>query len=776
MKSTVGTIFSSYKTTIILLLIYAVMMAIATFVEKQMSTTAAKIIIYYSPVFFLLQLLLVVNFIATCVKNKMLSKGKYAYAMVHIAFIVILTGAMTTHIFSEEGTIHIRENESSSQMLIETSDGSSVHELPFNIKLVKFTLKRYPGSSSPSSFESDLLIHSDGKDIRKNISMNNIIDMKGYRLFQASYDKDEKGTILSVNKDVAGRNITYMGYALLFIGFVLCFTVKNTRFRQLIIRLKQLNASPKIIITFIILSSLSSNIVAQNPSNVFEAILNANVDKEHAATFGALPMQSTDGRIEPINTFSSEILRKLHHSEKIENMNSDQFLLNLLAMPEMWMHVPFISQTNKDIAHTFGLPKKECAYIDMFDSKGNYKLQKSLEDTYKKSPSERNKFDKDLIKLDEKINIFHELIEHKMLNIFPNENDLTHKWYSSGDDLSSFPQKDSLFINSIFAQYITSVQKGMQSGDWEKAYETLRAMDIYQQEVNSSLIINSQRVKTELMYNKLEVFRLCKIFYLILGGLLLGISFLSFFKSNRFINCISYILIGFIAISLLFHLFGIGLRWYIGGYAPWSNSYETMIYVSSISVLSGLIFVRQNKIICALATLFGGIILFVSGLNWMDPQIGTLVPVLKSPWLMLHVAIIVAAYGFFGLSFLLGVTNLSMISLNRKHQSGTMTTRVEELSIVNEISLWIGLALMTIGTFLGAIWANESWGRYWGWDPKETWALITIVVYTIVTHIRLIKGCGKPWLFNLLSAIAFASVLMTYFGVNYLLSGMHSYG
>jgi cytochrome c-type biogenesis protein CcsB len=200
-----------------------------------------------------------------------------------------------------------------------------------------------------------------------------------------------------------------------------------------------------------------------------------------------------------------------------------------------------------------------------------------------------------------------------------------------------------------------------------------------------------------------------------------------------------------------------------------------MVYVSWASVFAGLLFVRRSTITFALAILFAGIILFVSGLNWMDPQINLLVPVLKSPWLMFHVAIIVAAYGFFGISCLTGITNLIMQSIGGKKHS-MLVERVKELTIINEMSLWIGLALMSIGTFLGAVWANESWGRYWGWDPKETWALITIVVYAICLHLRLVKKWDNVRLFNLASVIAFLSVLMTYFGVNYFLSGMHSYG
>ena len=233
----------------------------------------------------------------------------------------------------------------------------------------------------------------------------------------------------------------------------------------------------------------------------------------------------------------------------------------------------------------------------------------------------------------------------------------------------------------------------------------------------------------------------------------------------------------FAAIAVfLFQTYGLGVRWYIAGYAPWSNSYETMVYVAWATTFGGLLFMRKSPITMALATLFSGIILFVSGLSWMDPQISPLVPVLKSPWLMFHVAVIVAAYGFFGISCLLGFTNMVVMSLVRNENFASLNRRIKELTVVNEMSLLIGLALMTVGTFLGAVWANESWGRYWGWDPKETWALVTVIVYAIVEHLRLVRSWYSTWSFNFLSVIAFSSVLMTFLGVNYFLSGMHSYG
>ena len=280
----------------------------------------------------------------------------------------------------------------------------------------------------------------------------------------------------------------------------------------------------------------------------------------------------------------------------------------------------------------------------------------------------------------------------------------------------------------------------------------------------------------ESLYNKLNIFGLCKTIYLLFGSILLFMAIVSLFVSPKWIKRIIPLCNLFIAGGFIYHVFGIGLRWHVAGYAPLSNLYETMVFVSMISIVAGFIFYRQSTVVYALAVVFGGLILFASGLSRMDPQIGLLVPVLKSPWLIFHVSIIIISYGFFGISFLLGITNLILLKINAKQENKIISLRIGKLSIINEMSLWIGLSFLTVGTFLGAIWANESWGRYWSWDPKETWALITIIAYTIVTHTAFThKRDNLKWL-NAGSVIAFFCALMTYFGVNYFLSGMHSYG
>ncbi|MEG1748304.1 MAG: cytochrome c biogenesis protein CcsA [Tannerellaceae bacterium] len=777
MKTTLNRIISSYVTTVVLLLVYALVLALATFIEKYHGTPAAKAMVYYSPLFFLLHFLLVLNFISALLKHQLLKKRKWGLMLTHLSFIIILLGALVSFLFGEEGILHLREGESSDRIAVHADGKTTFHTLPFSVELVKFNLTRYPGSASPSSYESELLVHVDGTTRNERVFMNNILDVKGYRFFQASYDTDEQGTVLSVNRDVAGRNITYTGYLLLVIGFIFCFIGKNSRFMKLSRRLKELRASASVVGTLLLLLISTVSLSAkESASPMLDAVLKYQISPAHAATFGALPVQLGNGRMVPVNTFSSEILRKLHKSERIGTINSDQFLLSLLAMPDMWMRVPFIANGNQELSSYYDLSKDECAYIELFDSNGNYKLQEKLDEAYNKMPADRNRFDKDLLKLDEQINILHQLMNEQMLNLFPREEAPDHKWYAPGDDLSDFNGKDSMFVSRIMDWYLSEVQTALQSGEWSKADEVVGMISTYQQAKNKTLDISPKKIQAELKYNKMEVFRYCKIGYLILGGLLLTLSFVMLFRQRRWMKGMIWVLGIGVLIVFHFHMLGMGMRWYIAGYAPWSNSYETMVYVAWATILGGLLFVRRSTITFSLATLFGGIILFVSGLSWMDPQINQLVPVLKSPWLMFHVAVIVAAYGFFGISCLIGLTNQVMMCIGGKKSRALLRNRIQELTIVNEMSLLVGLALMTIGTFLGAVWANESWGRYWGWDPKETWALITMVLYAVVIHLRLVKRWDNPWLLNLGSVVVFFSVLMTFFGVNYLLSGMHSYG
>lgn len=368
------------------------------------------------------------------------------------------------------------------------------------------------------------------------------------------------------------------------------------------------------------------------------------------------------------------------------------------------------------------------------------------------------------------------LLRFQLLRIFPLHGDsIQHRWIAPTEDLSKLDASEGEVIGQLFLNYRLLLRDALNGKNMKKADEALDKIYTYQQRHNTGLDISQKRMALEVSYNKLNLRRICQKGYLILGGLLLLLSFYPPKRKSQLLKIFSKILVGGILLFWLLHTTDMGMRWYLSGYAPWSNSYETMVSLAWASVLGGMLLGRRDLTAIALSTLFGGIALFVSGLSWMDPHISPLVPELKSPWLTFHVAVLILSYGFLGISCMIGMTNLC---LNIRTNSREVSTyqRIRRLSIISEMSMIAGLIFLYIGIFLGAIWANESWGRYWSWDPKETWALITAIVYTAVLHYRWFWRKKNDWTFNLFSQISFLAVLMTFLGVNYLLSGMHSYG
>lgn len=752
--------------------LYALILAVATLVENFYGPAVARESFYYAPWFILLQLLQAANLLAMFLQGsyfKRISKGSLIF---HGAFLFIWLGAAVTHYVGVTGIMHIREGETVSSMMRDEGAGMGNASLPFSVTLDDFRLQRYPGSHSPMSYESDLVIKKgDEAPVQATVRMNKVIDIDGYRLFQSSFDPDEQGTILSVSYDRPGMQLTYIGYFLLFAGFVLTLFSKKSRFGRLRRELGEMKKNmPYCVLFLLALSGVAGGqtVHAQQPC----------VSSQHAGKFGSLVVLNPNGRLEPVNSYTSAILRKLYGADKLNGINSDQFFLNLLSFPDEWGAYPFIKVDNKELLQRFGRSGKYIAWEDVFDSEGNYILTDEVNDIYAKPASERKRMDSDLLKLDESVNIVYRIMQHQLLPLFPDENDAQGKWYSAGDELNVFQGKDSLFVSKIMDWYIYELGNGVRSGNWEEADKIVGMMNIFQQAKSKTPAIDNQRVKAELLYNQLNLFFWCRLAYLILGGILLFIACGEIIADFKWGKKVCGILIALLVIAFLAHTSGVLLRWYISGRAPWANAYESMICTSWMLVGGGLLFARRFRILPALAGLLGGIMLFVAGLNHLNPEITPLVPVLQSYWLMSHVAIIMIGYVFFALCALTGLFNLILMSLLSATNRVKLQFRIREFTLLNEMAMILGLFFMTAGTFLGAIWANVSWGRYWGWDPKETWALISIVVYALVLHIRfipLLKG-KTTWCFNLLSVVAILSVIMTWFGVNYYLSGLHSYG
>lgn len=756
------------KTSLILLFLYALILAVATFIENKYGTAFVRKYIYTNVLFFCLQFAMCVCFILIVTDKKTQLKKQAGMLILHAGFIVILVGATITHIFGYEGIMHIREGEKQSVMLLQNNDTqeTEVIRLPFEVELKDFRLIRYPGSSSPSSYESDLIVHSKGTKRSETIYMNKVIYEQKYRIYQASYDSDEQGTVLSVNYDFWGMVVSYTGYLLLLIGFLGIIFSKNSHFNYLRRALKKISAKTAIIISLFFLSGFFNDASAQNdPTRYVPSV-------KHADKFGEILVQSLSGRIEPFDTYTSKIIRKLYGKDEYRNCNANQIVLSMMAYPQFWSRELMIKQKGNVMKDAIGISSDLICFQDLFDNEGNYKLQKYLEDIHKKETKNRTPLDKEILKLDERANIFFELSELRFLPVFPLPHDKDHQWFSPGDELSEFSGKDSLLVAGIFPWYFQEFDSSINSGKWDKPDEIIGMINTYQRAKATIDLPSESKLSAEIFYNRTDIFNKLFKFYLTFGLLLAVISIIAIVKPISKFSLIRKTGILFVVLAFIIQTATFALRWYISEQPPWSNAYETMLYVSWSAILAGLLFSRRSLITLSLATIMGGLALLVAHMNFMDPEITPLVPVLKSRWLMFHVAIITTSYGFFGMSFLIGLFNLVLSCFSKT----TKEDVTRELTIINKLSMSIGLYFLTIGIFLGAVWANESWGRYWGWDPKETWALISMIIYATILHLRLVPSLNGKLLFNTLSVYAFLSILMTYFGVNYYLSGLHSYG
>ena len=662
--------------------------------------------------------------------------------------------------------------------------GSKAYTLPFKIKLNDFKALKYPGTEkSYSAFESDVTVQDSISKFDAKIYMNHILDHQGYRFFQSSFDPDEKGTILSVNHDFWGTLITYIGYFMLFFGLMAILFTKHSRFADLKRKLEVVKSKKSKLITILLLL-LSFNSYSQHQQEpltvkqIDSLLLKFKVSEAHAAKFGRLVIQDAGGRMKPLNTFSSELLRKVSHKDTYNGMNSDQVFLSMTQFPTAWYEVPliYIKSGNDSIRKIIGIEKSAqyAPFIAFFDKTGNYKLSPYLDEAYKSANP--NNFEKDFVETDKKVNLLNQATSGSILRIFPIPKDENNKWVSHLElNHAGLKGMDSIFASQIVPLYINSLQNAALNNSYKDVDFYLNGIKKYQRKFGSQVMPSEDKITAEIIYNKYDIFKKLFYLYMIAGVLMLLFTIIKIFKDNKFtrisVNAMH------VVIGILFGLHTLGLiaRWYISGHAPWSNAYESIIYVAWATMFFGLAFDRKSKLTVASSAFVVSMILMAAYMNWIDPDIANLQPVLNSYWLMIHVAVIVASYGPFALGMILGFVSLLLIFFTNERNKDVMALSIKEITYINEMALTIGLIMLTIGNFLGGQWANESWGRYWGWDPKETWALISIMIYAFVIHSRFVPLFRGKWVFNLMSMFAFVSILFTYYGVNFHLVGLHSY-
>ena len=691
--------------------------------------------------------------------------------------------------------------------------GAIERKLPFQIRLNHFQLEKYPGSESASSYASEITVLDRKKSFDYRIFMNHILDYKGFRFFQSSYDitPTYQETRLSVNHDFWGTKITYVGYFFLFLGLILSMLTKNTRFAYLRKQLKKIR-SQKINVTVIVFLSgilglkaqvqiptheatplkkhshtaqkTNGNITAAPIKRLTEKEIDSlikknTISKKHAEKFSRLIIQDAGGRMKPVHTFASELLRKVSKKENFRGLNASQTLLSIMQYPFFWYQVPVIAidrSAREYLQKKLTLAKKQkyACLLDFVDKHGNYIISPQIEEIQKKNI--RSDVEKKLLAIDRRIGLLYQAISGSVFRFFPIPKHVENKWIARSEmDTHNLSGIDSIFVRQVLPVYRQTLFISQRKNDYTKADEILDGIANFQKKHGAAVHPSKKKIDLEITYNKYDVFK--RLYYLLMltSVVMLLFVFVNIFRAKkiwRFLirACTVFILICFVA-----HTAGLIARAFISGHAPWSNGYESIIYVAWATLFFGLVFGRKSALTIAATTFIASMILMIAHWNWTDPEIANLPPVLNSYWLMIHVAIIVGSYGPLSLSMMIGLMNLLLYILLTKKNKQKITLHLKELTIINEMSMVVGVTMLTIGNFLGAMWANESWGRYWGWDPKETWALISIMIYAFILHLRLIPKFKSMFLFNVCSVISFSSIMMTYFGVNFYLSGKHSY-
>jgi len=663
--------------------------------------------------------------------------------------------------------------------------GMRNREIPFSVKCDDFMLDRYPGSDVPSSYASDLRIidPKNGVSKKQRVFMNHVIDHAGYRFFQSAYDPDEKGTILSVNHDEWGTNITYLGYLLMTIGMILSLFAKNSRFTDLLKKLKKSAA-----ITVGTIALLLPNLTSAQATSHDHAAHQHNhqqekkavaapkqtpifISEEQADEIARLLVQDFDGRIIPMHTLCDNLLRKIYRKNKFEGHNAVQTIMSIHLSPDAWVDKKVI-QVPTAVRERLAL-SDHASFRDLTLDNGQFKWINEYNAALQKPESGQNEFQKKLIKLVEKQQVFLGMLQWYYMKIVPLKNDPKQQWYN--------PFSPDLLKADTVSARLSVMYVGSLLENNSKSSGLLQQLKQVQRKLARPDILPSEsHVSVEISYNKMGIFKNTEYTYLLIGFILMVLFFIKTLanpsdKGIKRFALIRKILVAILVVFFLYHGAGLGMRWYISGHAPWSNGYEAVVFIAWSTMIAGFLFSRSNPAILAGTTILAAFMIFVTELNLLDPEITPLQPVLKSYWLMIHVAVITSSYGFLGLAFILGVFNLFLYIARNQNNNTKLMRNINELTYVSELTMTIGLFMLTIGTFLGGIWANESWGRYWGWDPKETWALVSVLVYAIILHLRFIPGLKGKFAFNVASVWGYGAIIFTFLGVNFILVGLHSY-
>ena len=750
------------KIIFILYILVLVCMAAATIVEKSQGTDYAHAHYYGAWWFILIWAVLAALGAFYIIKRKVKCASTLA---LHLSFIIILAGALLTHISAKRGMIHLRIGQpTDTYMAQDEEQGMKEEKLPFSLCLQKFEAKMHDGTNAVADYSSKFTVIDGDDKSEGEVSMNNIYSHRSYRLYQSSYDEDGKGSVLAINADPYGIPVTYTGYALLFISLVWMLFDPKGGYRKL---LKSPLLKKGALITALILSM--GNIQTLHAESATGNLQNAVLPKETAEKFGELHILYND-RICPVQTFALDFCKKIYGARSYQGLTAEQVLSGWVFYGNTWANEPFIKIKSGEMKTAMNLP--DYASLNTFFNRemGGYTIGQYVQEYYN---GQQDKFHQQAADIDGKIQIIMELREGISLKVLPytfTKNVKATKnhpfikagtttWFSPVDKLpQAVEQQHALYIKNVFSLLNGDVK----AGNISRVNEFFVKMKKYQEVSSGNSLPTATQYKAERINNAFPFATILFMANLTLGFIALFYTIYRMTKKKeiKVLNIALPILLGVFFLALTF---GLALRWIISGNIPMSNGYESMLTVAWFVMLISILMQLRIRIVMVFGFLISGFFLLVSHINQMDPAIGQMMPVLNSPLLSIHVSIIMMSYALLSLTFICGIMGICL----RSHG--------EELQALSRIFLYPALTTMGFGIFIGAIWANVSWGNYWSWDSKETWALITFMIYAVVVHTQSLPVFRKPLVYHIYITLAFLSIAMTYFGVNYFLTGMHSY-
>ncbi len=750
------------KIIFILYILVLVCMAAATIVEKSQGTDYAHAHYYGAWWFILIWAVLAALGAFYIIKRKVKCASTLA---LHLSFIIILAGALLTHISAKRGMIHLRIGQpTDTYMAQDEEQGMKEEKLPFSLCLQKFEAKMHDGTNAVADYSSKFTVIDGDDKSEGEVSMNNIYSHRSYRLYQSSYDEDGKGSVLAINADPYGIPVTYTGYALLFISLVWMLFDPKGGYRKL---LKSPLLKKGALMTALILSM--GNIQTLHAESATGNLQNAVLPKETAEKFGELHILYND-RICPVQTFALDFCKKIYGARSYQGLTAEQVLSGWVFYGNTWANEPFIKIKSGEMKTAMNLP--DYASLNTFFNRemGGYTIGQYVQEYYN---GQQDKFHQQAADIDGKIQIIMELREGISLKVLPytfTKNVKATKdhpfikagtttWFSPVDKLPlAVEHQHALYIKNVFSLLYGDVQKG----NMDRVNIFFDKMLKYQEVSSGSSLPSKIQYQAERINNDFPFATILFMVNLTLGFIALFYTIYRMTK-NRQLKALDITLPILLCISFLTLTFGLALRWIISGNVPLSNGYESMLSVAWLVLLISIFMQFRIRIVMVFGFMLSGFFLLVSHINQMDPAIGQMMPVLNSPLLSIHVSIIMMSYALLSLTFICGIMGICLRSYG------------EELQALSRIFLYPALTTMGFGIFIGAIWANVSWGNYWSWDSKETWALITFMIYAVVVHTQSLPVFRKPLVYHIYITLAFLSIAMTYFGVNYFLTGMHSY-